>query len=132
MNNIVEYYQILNLDPNCSDEELKSSYRKLAKKWHPDINKDPEATDRFKEVQNAYENISSFRNRRDIFNPFEAMFNFRQTQNNIWEHFMNRSSSNIKVELEFDSLSNEDSNRLLDLLRKEGFNFKRSSVIRMC
>lgn len=128
--NIINCYQILGVEPDCSDKDLKTAYRKLARKYHPDINKEPDAADKFKEVQTAYDSICNFKQQRNIFDPLDFMFNF--SHQNIWRNIMDKPSSNIKIELEFDSLSNEDSNRLLDILRKEGFNFKRSSVIRMC
>lgn len=51
------YYQILGVDKNSSADEIKKAYRQLAKKYHPDINKDPGAEERFKEIADAYEVI---------------------------------------------------------------------------
>lgn len=69
-------YEILGVDKNCSKVELKSAYRKLAKKYHPDINPDnKEAEEIFKEVNFAYEILSddSRREKYDIYG--EASFN---------------------------------------------------------
>ncbi|SDO62795.1 DnaJ domain-containing protein [Desulforhopalus singaporensis] len=50
-----DYYQILGVSPNCTDEEIRSNYRKLAMRFHPDRNPDdPTAEERFKEVAEAY------------------------------------------------------------------------------
>jgi len=48
-------YDILGVSKDASHDEIKAAYRLLAKKYHPDKNKDPDAIDRFKEVQSAYE-----------------------------------------------------------------------------
>ena len=51
-----DYYKVLGVDKNASEDDIKSAYRKLAKKYHPDLNKDnPEAAEKFKEVNEAYE-----------------------------------------------------------------------------
>jgi len=50
-----DYYEILGVSKNASEAEIKSAYRSLAKKYHPDINKDPGAEVKFKEVNEAAE-----------------------------------------------------------------------------
>lgn len=49
-----DYYEILGVKKGASDEEIKSAYRQMAKKYHPDLNKSPEASEKFKEVNEAY------------------------------------------------------------------------------
>ncbi|HLD26439.1 MAG TPA: DnaJ C-terminal domain-containing protein [Patescibacteria group bacterium] len=53
-----DYYSILGVSRNAGADELKSAYRKLALKWHPDRNKTPEATEKFKTINQAYEVLS--------------------------------------------------------------------------
>src|SRR5215471_8220495 len=52
-----DYYATLSVDRGASQEEIKKSYRKLARKYHPDVSKEPNAEERFKEVAEAYETL---------------------------------------------------------------------------
>jgi DnaJ-class molecular chaperone len=53
-----DYYDVLGLGKNASAAEIKSAYRQLALKWHPDRNKSPQAEEIFKEINEAYEVLS--------------------------------------------------------------------------
>ncbi len=54
-----DYYKILGVDKNAGEKEIKSAFRKLARKYHPDVNPDnPQAEARFKEINEAYEVLS--------------------------------------------------------------------------
>lgn len=53
-----DYYEVLGLTKSASKEEIKKAYRKLSKQFHPDINKEADAVDKFKEIAEAYEILS--------------------------------------------------------------------------
>lgn len=61
-----DYYKVLGVAKTASQEEIKKSYRKLARKYHPDANKgDTDAEDRFKEVSEAYDVLSDEKRRKE-------------------------------------------------------------------
>src|SRR5262245_42042381 len=64
-----EFYEILGVGRNASQEEIQRSYRRLARTYHPDVNKDPEAEARFQEIAEAYDVLSDpdTRRRYDAF-----------------------------------------------------------------
>jgi molecular chaperone DnaJ len=76
-----DYYKILEVEENASDEDIKKSYRNLSKKYHPDLN--PEGAEKFKEIAEAYETLSD-KGKREMYNqkknnpysntPFENLF----------------------------------------------------------
>ena len=53
-----DYYEVLGVSKNADDKEIKSAFRKLAKKYHPDVSKEPDAAEKFKEAQEAYAVLS--------------------------------------------------------------------------
>ena len=65
-----DYYEVLGVSRDASEEELKKSYRKLAMKWHPDRNPDnPQAEDKFKEAKEAYEVLTDA-NKRAAYDQY--------------------------------------------------------------
>src|SRR3972149_3968666 len=54
-----DYYEILGVPHDASKDDLKSAYRRLAKQYHPDVNKDHTAEEKFKEVSEAYGVLSN-------------------------------------------------------------------------
>lgn len=106
---MADYYEILGVSKNAEKDEIKGAFRKLARQYHPDVNKSPDAEDKFKELGKAYETLmddekrslydrygedglnnagfggggpfaGGFGDLNDIFNSFFGGFGFSQRQ----------------------------------------------------
>src|SRR3954447_7013778 len=83
-----DYYDALGISRTASTEEIQRAYRKLARQYHPDVNHDPGAEERFKDVSEAYSVLSDpdTRRRYDQFGP-----DFRQVPEDVdpatWARF---------------------------------------------
>ncbi|XP_024376714.1 chaperone protein dnaJ A7A, chloroplastic [Physcomitrium patens] len=64
-----DYYATLGVGKNADKSEIKSAYRKLARQYHPDVNKEPGAEQKFKDISNAYEVLSDDE-KRSIYDRF--------------------------------------------------------------
>lgn len=80
MANKRDYYEVLGIDKNASENDIKKAYRKLAMQYHPDKNKEADAEEKFKEINEAYEILSDSNKRSQYdqyghaaFDPFSGM-----------------------------------------------------------
>lgn len=67
-------YDTLEINENSSADEIKKAYRKLARKYHPDVNKDPKAEEKFKEINAAYEVLSDPEKKQQYDQYGDSMF----------------------------------------------------------
>ena len=67
-------YETLEINENASADEIKKAYRKLARKYHPDVNKDPSAEEKFKEINAAYEVLSNPEKKQQYDQYGDSMF----------------------------------------------------------
>jgi hypothetical protein len=100
-----DFYYILGLDVNCSSIEIKEAYRKLSKKFHPDLNQnDQYFENRFKEIQLAYEVLNDpvRRKQYDVtLSKFKSGQNLKATSSKIYKA---RSSTTTKIRRAIDIL----------------------------
>ena len=114
-----DYLSILGLSNDFDDKELKKAFRKEARKWHPDLNKnDINAEERFKLINEAYEYLSNLKNRNiisDLYSHDEYANNIFKTGFPDFQHFLDslfgyNSNSENAEEVSNDSFNDESEN----------------------
>lgn len=76
-----DYYKIMGLEPTATEQEIKTAYRRLARKYHPDISKETNAEERFKEMGEAYETLKDPKKRAQYDDYLKNQTFYEQAQN---------------------------------------------------
>src|SRR3954468_18999704 len=125
-----DYYKILGVARGAGDDEIKKAYRKLARKYHPDVSKETNAKEKFQEVSEAYETLKDKEKRAayDNLGKFDAGEDFRPSQD-WYERFRRGSGGGGRAGApEFEDLGNIDLSDLFESLgmRARGGGFQRA------
>ena len=122
-----DYYKILDVSMNASADEITKAFRKLSRKYHPDINKEIGADEKYKEITEAYEFLSDKNKRRD----YDLNYNYLKNKNNSSSESSSNSNMNeaklriLKIKkqivdvLKRNDILNEEYNRIINIIKKE-------------
>ena len=86
-------YETLEVSENASSDEIKKAYRKLARKYHPDVNKDKDAEEKFKEINAAYEVLSDAQKKQQYDQYGDSMFGGQN-----FHDFAQRQGGNVDLD----------------------------------
>ena len=88
-----DYYAILEVSYHALPEEIKSAYRQLSKKWHPDVNPDVEVTSKMQDINEAYCLLKDAEKRRRYDEEYKRFKQFQQTSNKTNSNHTSTTSS---------------------------------------
>jgi DnaJ-class molecular chaperone len=106
-----DYYKILNIQPGATKDEIKKAYYKLSLLYHPDKNKNPDAEEKFKEISDAYDKLTSSNkpNQQILLNPF----NFNGFNNFNMNMNMNINMANISSTMKSTQIFFKDGKKII-------------------
>ena len=93
---MTDYYEILQLNKKCNQDDIKKSYRKLALQYHPDRNKEPGSEEKFKKISEAYEILSDPQKKHQYDNKTN-MIRTNINPHDLFNSFFKHQSPNINI-----------------------------------
>ena len=134
----MDLYEILELEQSASLDDIKKNYKKLAKKYHPDRNKDPEAVKKFHEISSAYQILSDDKSRKEylmfntdnknLFNDFlKNIFNNSLNVENLDRFGIKINKRNYEYLREnfYDVINSLDFNEIINFFKSGEFPIKK-------
>lgn len=91
---MTDYYKILGISKNATEDEIKKAYRKLAMKYHPDLNPSKDAEDKMKEINEAYEQVMKNKNQSTSSNKSTSNSNTYTSYHNNYSNRKAYTSNN--------------------------------------
>ena len=117
----MDYYKILNISRDADKDEIKKAYRKLALKYHPDKNKDPNAKEKFQQISEAYQTLSDIDNRKnydrfgkipeEFVNPIDVFKNIFSNIDPILAKFLSTTLNEVT-----EIIMKDDNKRIIECL----------------
>lgn len=108
------YYEILEVSVDSTTSEIKTAFRKLARKYHPDINKEPDAIEKFKDITSAYETLSN-PVEREKYNTLKGYFKTEKSTTSSKraeeEYRENKSKTNYSSDINNNQTKNSPNNK---------------------
>ncbi len=90
-----DYYKVMGLSPEATEKDIKLAYRRLARKYHPDISKEKDAEEHFKEVGEAYEVLKDPQ-KRQVYDQYRRDLKFKQqTQDSSYQYHRHRGEEDF-------------------------------------
>ena len=98
-----DYYKILGISKDASNQEIKSAYRELAKKWHPDVCNEPNAHEKFIEISEAYEILKDPVKRQQYDQHFKYKQQVKQEKYSESDYQRNREYENTSTNKNYEA-----------------------------
>ena len=134
----MDYYKILNISRDADKDEIKKAYRKLALKYHPDKNKDPNAKEKFQQISEAYQTLSDIDNRKnydrfgkipeEFVNPIDVFKNIFSNIDPILAKFLSTTLNEVTEIIMKDDIKSFGD--IFDQFNKDDFIEKGSDVMK--